>query len=45
MDLLSTLIALLGLCVLVAALLRPLRPLDAGARLDDPSASAHVHLD
>ena len=35
MELLSTLIALLGLAVLVAALIRPLRPLDhAGFRPD-----------
>lgn len=43
MDLLSTLIALLSLAVLVAALLNPLRPLD-DATNDDPQRGPAASL-
>lgn len=45
MDLLSALIALLAVFVLVAAIARPLRPLDDTVRLDDTASRANVHLE
>lgn len=42
MDLLSTLIALLGLAVLFAALIKPLRPLDPGRISGEPAHHAET---
>ena len=45
MDLLSTLIALLGLVVLIAARMNPLRPLDDRLRIDEPAGRMHVRVE